>query len=89
MPPEPVTSPERRYVITRIDGGVETNVIASTPLPPNFTDDQVLRSQYLNNISRYMIDNPGVRFRVYSASNGGQHTDDDCIWDTSVQGSPI
>ena len=37
MAPQPVTSANRRFVVTRLENGVETNVIASTPLPNNYT----------------------------------------------------
>ena len=84
MPPEPVTSPTRRFVVTRIDNGVETNVIATTPLPANYTSDQVVRRQCGDNIATYLAANPGVVLRVYGPTNGGDHTDGDCIWDSRV-----
>lgn len=84
MAPTPVQSPERRFVVTRFDAGVESNVIATTPLPVNFTSDQVVRKQTYDNIAVYLADNPGVRFRIYGPTNGGDHTDDDCIWDSAV-----
>jgi hypothetical protein len=84
MAPQPVTSPTRRFVVTRFDAGVETNVIATTPLPVNYTSDQVVRAQTYDNIARYLADNPGIRFCVYGPTNGGDHTDGDCIWDSRV-----
>lgn len=84
MPPNPVPSPTRRFVVTRIDAGVETNVIATTPLPVNYTTDQVMRRQVGDNIREYLNENPGVILRVYSPANRGDHTDDDCIWDSRV-----
>ena len=40
MAPVPdYTFPHRRFVVTRIDNGVETNVIVSTPLPVNYSSD--------------------------------------------------
>lgn len=86
MAPEPVQSPERRFVVTRIDNGVETNVISTTPLPPNYTSDQVVRRQCGDNIRNYLAANPGVILRVYGPTNGGPHTDADCIWDSRVSG---
>ena len=88
MAPEPVNQPERRFVVTRFDNGVESNVIASTPLGPNYTTDQALRAQFYGNIRDYLAANPGVRFRLYGPTNGGPHTDDDCIWDGAVQSLP-
>jgi len=84
MPPQPVSSPERRFVVTRFDNGVETNVIATTPLQANYTSDQVIRKQTYANIATYLAANPGVRLRIYSPSNGGAHTDGDCIWDSAL-----
>ena len=86
MPPEPVQTPHRRFVVTRIDNGVETNVIASTPLPVNFTSDQVVRAQTGDNIANYLAANPGVILRVYGPTNATNqaHTDGDCIWDSRV-----
>lgn len=86
MPPEPVTSPHRRFVVTRIDAGVETNVIATTPLPVNYSTDDVVRRQTGDNIQAYLIANPGVILRVYGPTNviNEPHTDGDCIWDSRV-----
>lgn len=84
MAPQPVTSPERRFVVTRFDAGVESNVIATTPLPLNYTTDQVVRAQTYDNVATYLAANPGVRFRIYGPTNGGDHTDGDCIWDSDV-----
>lgn len=84
MAPEPVSQPERRFVATRLDNGVETNVIASTPLSQNATTDAPLRAQQYDNARRYLADNPGVVIFVYGPTNGGPHTDDDRIWDSRV-----
>lgn len=85
MAPEPVASANRRFVVTRLDAGVETNVIASTPLPNNYTSDQVIREQYYANMTTYLADNPGVVFLIYSPANeGNQHTDADLVWDSRV-----
>ena len=84
MAPQPVQFPTRRFVVTRIDAGMETNIIATTPLRPNYTSDQVVRAQCGDNIRAYLAANPGVILRVYSPSNGGDHTDGDCIWDSRV-----
>lgn len=89
MAPTPVSNPDRRFVVTRFDNGVETNVIASTPLPANYTSDQVLRAQYYDNIRAYLAANQGVRFRLYGPTNGGNHTDEDCVWDSAVQPPPL
>jgi hypothetical protein len=88
MPPEPVTSPHRRFVVTRIDNGVDTNVIATTPLPVNYTTDQVVRRQTGDNIQTYLAANPGVVLRVYGPTNATNqaHTDADCIYDSRVSG---
>lgn len=86
MAPEPVSQPDRRFVVTRVDAGVETNVIASTPLPPNYATDQVVRAGTYDNILRYLADNPGVHLRVYGPTNGGAHTNGDCIWDSTING---
>ena len=84
MAPEPVTFPTRRFVVTRIDGGVETNLIVSTPLPNNYTDDQVMRAGVMDNARTWLAANPGVVVRIYSPSNGGPHTDGDCVWISEV-----
>ena len=88
MPPTPVTSPHRRFVVTRIDAGVETNVISTTPLPANYTSDQVVRAQCGDNIAAYLAANPGVPLRVYGPTNATNqaHTDADCIWDSRISG---
>lgn len=88
MAPTPVTSPERRFVATRVDAGVETNIISSTPLPNNYTSDQVIRRQSYDNVVAWLAANPGVHVRVYGPTNGGAHTDGDCIWD-STTGGPL
>jgi hypothetical protein len=84
MPPTPVSSPDRRFVVTRFDNGIESNVIATTPLSSGYTSDQVIRKQTFDNIATYLANNPGIRFRIYGPTNGGDHTDDDCIWDSAI-----
>lgn len=84
MPPQQVSSPDRRFVVTRIDAGVETNVIASTPLSVNYSTDKVLRVQMYDNVRAYLAANPGVHLRIYGPTSGGAHTDNDCIWDSLV-----
>lgn len=86
MPPQPVSSPHRRFVVTRIDAGVETNVISTTPLPAGYTTDQVVRRQCGDNIAAYLAANPGVILRVYGPTNAANqdHSDADCIWDSRV-----
>jgi hypothetical protein len=80
------TFPERRFVITRVDGGVESNVIVSTPLPNNFTTDSAVRPGVMDNLRAQLAANPGVHFRIYSPSSGGPHTDFDLVWDSLVSG---
>ena len=86
MPPEPVTFPTRRFVVTRIDNGVETNVISSTPLPNNYTTDSAVRPGVMDNARTWLAANPGAVIRIYSPSNGGNHTDGDCVWDSRTGG---
>jgi hypothetical protein len=91
MAPQPVTSANRRFVVTRLDEvtGIETNVIASTPLPQNYTTDQVLRRQMYDNCRQFLIDNPGV-YLVYSPANvGTEHTDSDLVWDSRINELPF
>jgi hypothetical protein len=89
MAPQPVTSANRRFVVTRLEGGVETNVIASTPLPNNYTTDQVLRRQMYDNCRQFLIDNPGV-YLVYSPANvGNEHLDSDLVWDSRINELPF
>lgn len=85
MAPEPVTSPERRFVITRFDAdGVESNAAVSALLPANFATDAAVRSTVYATARSTVVAHPGVRCRIYSPSNVGPHTDDDCIWDSAV-----
>jgi hypothetical protein len=89
MAPQPVTSANRRFVVTRLENGVETNVIASTPLPNNYTTDQVLRRQMYDNCRQFLIDNPGV-YLVYSPANvGNEHLDSDLVWDSRINELPF
>jgi hypothetical protein len=89
MAPQPVTSANRRFVVTRLENGVETNVIASTPLPANYTTDQVLRRQMYDNARQFLIDNPGV-YLVYSPANvGNEHLDSDLVWDSRINELPF
>jgi hypothetical protein len=89
MPPEPgVTFPERRFIVTRTDAGVETNVINSTPLSPNYTSDQLLRGQMHQNALDYLAANPGVLIKVYGPTNGGYWTDGDVVWRSDIDYGP-
>jgi hypothetical protein len=84
MPPQPgVTFPERRFIVTRLEGGVETNVISSTPLPNNYTTDSAVRPGVMQNARDYLIANPGV-YIIYGPTNGGYWTDGDRVWDSRV-----
>lgn len=86
MPPQPgITFPERRFIATRLDEatGVETNVINSTPLQPNYLTDQVVRAQMMANARDYIAANPGV-YLIYGPTNGGYWTDRDRVWDSRV-----
>jgi hypothetical protein len=84
MAPEAVTFPHRRFVLTQTVGGVETNLIVSTPLPTNYTSDQVERKAAFDSAWAAKNAQPGVLYRIYSPSNGGPHTDGDCVWRSDV-----
>lgn len=89
MAPTPVTSPDRRFVLTRLDGGVETNVSVSTLLPANYTSDQALRATVYANARSLRDANPSVVYLLYSPSNGGAHTNGDRIWDSRLNGGAL
>ncbi len=84
MPPEPVTFPHRRFVVTQTVGGVETNVLVGTPLPNNYTSDQVERKAIIDEAFIAKNAQPGVLYKVYGPTNGGAHTDGDCVWRSDV-----
>jgi hypothetical protein len=84
MPPEPVTFPERRFVLTQTVGGVETNVIQSTPLPNNYTSDQTVRLEARAQANQAKVLQPGILYKLYGPSNGGPHTDGDLIWRSDI-----
>ena len=87
MAPEPVQNANRRFVVTRVDAGVETNLIVSTALPANYTTDKVVRDELRSNAIRWMTDNPGVHIRIYSPANvGTTHTDSDLVYDSEISG---
>lgn len=89
MPPQSVSFPERRFVLTKIVDGVETNVIASTPLSPNYSSDQQVRSEIGAQAWFARNQQPGIVYKLYGPTNGGPHTDDDCIWRSDVnEGAP-
>lgn len=85
MPPQAVSNPTRRFVLTRLVGGVETNLRVGGLLPNGFTTDATERAPMLAASRQAKADNPGVVFRLYSPTNGGAHTDDDCVWDSRVK----
>jgi hypothetical protein len=78
-----VTFPTRRFVVTRLEGGVETIVIQSTPLAANFTTDASVRPGLMQNARTWIAANPGV-YRIYSPCSGAYYTDGDCVWDSRV-----
>lgn len=84
MAPEAVTFPHRRFVLTQTVGGVETNVIVSTPLPNNYTTDQTERLSARAQANEAKVLQPGVLYKLYGPSNGGAHTDGDCIWRSDI-----
>lgn len=84
MAPTPVTFPHRRFVVTRLDGAVETNVFQSTALANNYSTDQGFREGVMDNVRTIIAQNPGVVVLIYGPTNGGNHTDGDRIWDSRV-----
>lgn len=88
MAPTPVSNPDRRFVLTRVDAGVETNVALSSLLPVGFTTDASVRSTVYATTRTAIQSNQDVHYRLYSPSNGGSHTDGDLIWD-STTGGPL
>ena len=85
MAPEPgITFPTRRFVVTQTVAGIETNLIVSTPLPNNYTTDQVERLSALSQAKQAKLQDPNIIYRIYGPTNGGNHTDGDCIWDSRV-----
>lgn len=84
MAPQPVTFPHRRFVLTQTIGGAETNVIVSTPLANNYTTDRVERATALSGAFAAKNAQPGVLYKLYSPSNGGAHTDGDCVWRSDI-----
>jgi hypothetical protein len=82
--PEAVTFPHRRFVLTQTIGGVETNVIISTPLPSNYSTDRVERATAMSGAWQTKNLQPGVLYKLYSPSNGGAHTDGDCVWRSDI-----
>lgn len=86
MAPEAVTFPHRRFVLTQTVGGVETNVIISTPLPVNYSTDRVEREAAMSGAWQAKNLQPGVLYKLYSPTNGTNvpHTDGDCCWRSDI-----
>ena len=84
MAPQAVTFPHRRFVLTQTVGGVETNVMVSTPLANNYTTDAVERLVALQGAFAAKNAQPGVLYKLYSPTNGGDHTDGDCVWRSDI-----
>lgn len=84
MAPEPVNFPHRRFVVTQTIGGVETNLIVSTPLPSNYSSDQVERKTAYDAAWAAKNMEPGVLYKIYGPTNGGDHTDGDLIWRSDI-----
>lgn len=84
MPPEAVNFPHRRFVLTQTVGGVETNVIMSTPLPNNYSTDAVERLTVRAQANEAKFLQPGILYKLYGPTNGGAHTDGDLIWRSDI-----
>jgi hypothetical protein len=84
MPPQPVTFPHRRFVLTQTVLGVETNVMVSTPLANNYPTDRAERLVAMNGAFAAKNAQPGVLYKLYSPSNGGAHTDGDLVWRSDI-----
>ena len=88
MAPEAVTFPHRRFVLTQTVGGVETNVMVSTPLANNYATDRVERAEALSAAFEAKNAQPGVLYKLYSPTNGGAHTDGDLVWRSDIDYGP-
>ena len=86
MPPQAVTFPHRRFVLTQTVGGVETNVIISTPLANNFPTDRVERAVAMEGAFAAKNAQPGILYKLYSPSNGTNVpiSDGDCCWRSDI-----
>ena len=84
MAPEAVTFPHRRFVLTQTVGGVETNVIQSTPLPPNYSTDRTERQEAMDSAWAAKNLDPAILYKLYGPTNGGAHTDGDLIWRSDI-----
>ena len=89
MAPTPVSNPDRRFVLTRLDGSTETNVTISTLLSANYSTDAAVRSAMYDTTRTTRDANPGVVYLLYGPSNGGAHTNGDRIWDSRLNGGQL
>lgn len=84
MAPEAVTFPHRRFVLTQTVGGVETNVMQTSPLPTNYDSDQAVRLEARAQANQAKVLQPGILYKLYGPTNGGAHTDGDLIWRSDI-----
>jgi hypothetical protein len=84
MPPQAVSSPTRRFVLTRLDGVTETNVAVGTLLSNGYATDAPARVTAMSSARTLRQQNPGVVYILYSPSNAGAHTDGDRCWRSDI-----
>lgn len=77
-------SATRRFVITRLDGDVETNLAIMPTLTVGFTTDASQRPQAMEQARALRDANPGWVILLYSPASAGGHTDADRCWDSRI-----
>lgn len=88
-PPSGISSPTRRFVLTRLDGGVETTVAISSLLPNGFTSDQSVRAAMYETARATRLANPANVYLLYSPCAGAYYTNGDRIWDSRLNGGAL
>lgn len=82
--PDPVANPEHTFVLTRqLPNGRETT-LATWVEDGTFTNEQLIRQVALEATRQQRTNNPAWFLILYGPTNGGPHTEDDAIWNSTI-----
>lgn len=84
MAPDPVANPEHTFVLTRVLPNGRETTLGTWVEDGTLTNEQLIRQVAVGAARQNRTNNPAWVLRLYGPTNGGAHTDDDMIWNSTI-----